>query len=349
MDGWREKISCREASLLAFSRNLGILLNSGIPIVTALDTITHYPDDPKFEKVVEDLSGSVAQGFTLSRAMARFPRCFLPIYCRMVEVGETSGTLSTSLEALTRWGEADRKTREHVRGALVYPTFVLAVTFILTILLVTFFVPQVLEGAGRPADLPLLSKALLTVAHLFGNGGFWLVVLGVAGLTIPTLKRFLGSEKGELLLRSIPVLGGVLQCAADSRYSLTLSTLLSHGVDLPRSLQLAGESCGSALVARDNKRILNGITHGESLAELYGARPDVYSMILRHMVRVGEETSHLSELIRFSSQILAEETEYLLDSLLAALEPMVMTIVAVIVGGILIAVFSSIYAQLGSF
>lgn len=347
-DSWSEKVTCQSLSLLHFSRNLALMLQAGIPISVALDTLCHVPEDPKFERVLSELAYRVSHGFNLSNAMAGFPRCFPLIYCRMVEIGESTGTLVTSLEALSDWTERERKTREQVRGALVYPAFVLSVTFVLTVLLITFFVPQVLQGTSRPERLPLFSRGLLALSELLGNGGFWLVTLGVVGVTAPSLLRFLKSERGERLAWEVPVLGPLLCYAASSRYSLTLSTLLNHGVDLTRSLRLAAESCGSASVAYDARRMLEGVKDGQSLAELYNVRPDLYPLIFRQMVHVGEESSQLGTLLSRSADLLASETEYLLQALLSALEPLVMTIVAVIVGAILIAVFSSIYAQLGS-
>ena len=321
-------------------------MRAGIPIVTALDALCEQPGDEMFSRTLAEISSLVGQGFTLSKAMSLFPSTFPTLYFRMVEVGESTGTLDEALESLAQWKDRDEKTKQHMKSALSYPVLVLGVTFVLTVLLLTVFVPKVLGGMGSTEDLPAISKALLYSAKLFKEPGFWLFSVGSLMFAIPGLKRFLGTAQGARLLLQVPLLGRLILYGATTRYALTLSTLLSNGVGLRKGLLLSAEACGSLATRLDGERMLQGLDAGDHLAEMFEQRPNIYPNLFVQMVRVGEESSQLTEMLSKVSSILQEETEHLLETLMAALEPLVMAVVAVVVGTVLVGVFSSIYAQL---
>lgn len=345
---WKRKVKTKSRVLLLFTRNLALMVRSGMPLVDSLETLTHQDEDPRFGRVVADLATMIGAGHTLSKSMSTFPGVFSTLYYRMVEVGEQTGGLARSLQSLAAWSEKEQKLKSQMKSALSYPFLVLTITFLLTVALLTIFVPRVLNDfGGKESELPAISRGLLLASATFQHPGFWVLLMGIMGLLIPHFSKFLRTPRGATFLLHLPLLGRLLLFGSGSRYALTLSTLLSNGVGLRRALGLSAVACGSAAIELDGKRMREGIDSGESLADLLAMRPHIYPIILIQMVRVGEETSNLADMLEHSAKMLAQDAEYLLEALVAALEPLVMAIVAVVVGTVLIGVFASIYSQLG--
>ncbi|MGE0495643.1 MAG: type II secretion system F family protein [Vulcanimicrobiota bacterium] len=347
------QVRCRPISLVLATRNLATLFRNGVNIQLCLDVLSDQPEDPNLDFVLREVNSLIGQGHSLASALSRFPRVFSSLYLSMVSIGERSGQLAAALESLADWAEVEFEVRGRMRRALTYPALVLGVTITLTSVLFHFFVPQMLSGLAPGDHVPAVTRLLIVITNFFHNPGVWIVAVGAGGLTVSVLREYWRSPSGSRnlvrLVVSIPVFGRLFTATSMTRFALALATLLESGVDLLAGLGLACRSCGNALVEWDAQRLLKGIEDGESVSDLLACQPDIYPDLIVQMIRVGEETSAMTRMCSKASEMLSLESQHLLESLLAAVEPLVMALVAVVVGFVLIALFGSIYSQLETF
>ncbi|MGE0490868.1 MAG: type II secretion system F family protein [Vulcanimicrobiota bacterium] len=331
---------------------MSVLLGCGIGVPTALEVLASNPDDPALGGALEQLASKISQGHSLSAAMRDFPGIFSDLHLGLVVAGEHSGLLAESFQQVAAWTDLDLQTRHRLRAVLTYPAIVVAVTLALTFLLFRVFIPQILGALPPGLDPPALTRLLMLMTNMTRNPGVWIVALGASGLVYSILQELRQTPHGARGLarlgRRMPVVGRLMIALASTRYSQAMSTLLSQGLAVLTALRLAGRACGDALIAWDCERLIASLQEGETLAESMESQPEVYPPLLTSLVAVGEETGKMVALYQRASEIFSLESEHLLESLSAALEPVVMGFVALLVGFVVLAVFSSVYAQLNS-
>lgn len=348
---WMAKVRCPGEHIVLFLRQMSIMLHTGVPIVVALETLSHQLDYPNFGNAVIEMSERVSQGHTFSNTMRKFPRLFSGVHRVMVRTGEQTGALADSLEQVAEWGERDNRLYRDVKSAFTYPLVVLVVAFLLTLVLFLTVVPGfVTMFEERDMELPLLTQLVVLVTNLISNPGVWITGLAVAALLFIAFRKYVSTESGALqvflALTHIPVVGNLLVVAGTARYANVLGTLLNSGLDLVSSLRLAAKASGSPLFQSDAGRLMEEVQQGCSLAEGMAMRPQVYRQMLVEMVTVGEETSSLSKMFHQAAGFLDEEVSYRVQALSAALEPLMLIFVSVLVGAILLAIIMPLYGFL---
>ena len=336
----------KTASLWWFTQNLALLMDSGLQLVPSLDVLSECPEDPIFGVLVEDLSKKVSVGNTLSSALSAYAGTFPTTYVKLVESGEQTGSLVLGLRRLARWCGKEMDTRRRLVKALAYPLLVLTVTLVLTALLMLVLVPRVLESSPDPSKLPLFSRGLLWVSELAKNPGALLIATAVVVYLGAAYQHVKNRPETAALLHSVPLLGRVIKATVFQRFCQALSMLVEQGVELRLALSLATEASGDALVREDCARLIKEVEGGSSLTDALEFDRSLYPTVLTAMVRVGEETAYLAKALDKCGDLFEQEAEQVTDTLLVALEPIVVGLLSLVVGVILVGVFGGLYAQL---
>ena len=345
-----ESAKCHPLTLVVFTRQMSVMFCQGVPLLNALECLAEG-DDQKFSRVVEKLSSLIAQGYTLSKALSLFPRVFSKVFVVMVRVGENTGQLHASLEALAEWIERDYNWRQKMKSATTYPVFILVLTLAMTWILFYSVMPGFLSVfTDMKVELPLITRLLVWLTEAAQNPGIWIVVLSGAGFLYFTLQEYSKTERGAVFLYQwlmvVPGLGRLLDSACTARYACCMSTLIRGGADLIRSLEMAAEASQNPLMIADAEKMCDSVSHGEQVSEHMMARPDIYARVLAQMTLAGEESSRTEAMYGNVADYYSQDVEHLVDSLGAALEPLLLTTVAVIVGFVLVGLFLPLYGSL---
>lgn len=327
------------------------MLRNAVPIVQALETLSHQEEHPNFGEVVREVADKISQGHVMSQQLTLFPRVFSPVYVTLVQIGERTGSLDQSLERLSDWLERDDRLRQRVKSALTYPVFVLCLATVLTLFLFYTVLPSFL-GIFREMNTPLpwITQAVLLVTEAVRLPGFWLMFLSASAAGYAAGREFLRTTTGQLALyralRKIPLLGSLLLIGGCARYCLSLEAMLSTGMDLPRALRMAAGASGNPEFVEDAPRIDRAITEGDPASEAMGMRPDIYPASLTHMAMAGEQASRLPEMFGSAGGYYDMETDFLVDALSAAMEPLMLALVATVVGTVILSIFLPLYSYL---
>lgn len=338
-------------ALALFTRQLVTLLHGGVPLVRALEAVSLQSEYPAFGKVIEEITRRVESGHRFSDSLTRYPELFPKIYVVMVEIGEHSGGLHQSMESLAGWLERDGQLRQRIRSALTYPAFILSLAGVLTLAIFYWVMPAFLGiFSEMQVELPLITRITLGLTSALRSPSAWLATaLILAGLT-RQLKRTWEDQNGRLFLYSlalrVPLLGGILWNGSTSRYCSAVETLLNSGSTLERSLRLSAAVSGSPVLLADAPRLTSAVMEGHLASDHMLEHPDIYSLTMAHMAAAGEEASRFPEMFGRAGDFHAMEMEGQVETLKAALEPILLAGVALVVGTIILSVFLPLYGFL---
>lgn len=329
--------------LAEFTRQLGTLVQAGLPLLRALQVLERQERRPAFRFVIGELATAIIGGEALSQAMARHRRVFPEVYVGMVRAGETGGRLEVALLQLARFLEKADRIRRRVKAALYYPTAVLVVTVLILAGLMLFVVPKfriIFQEQLRGAAMPGLTQAVLAASDFVGANIGW-IALAAGGAF--ALRAAAGATAGGRLLLDraalrVPGLGELRRKTAVARFARTLGTMLGNGVPILQALQVARDTAGSAVYARALDAVRERVQAGTAVAAALTATrcfPD----LLVSMVAVGEETGALAEMLGRVADAYDEEVDTAVGGLTALLEPLLIVFLALTVGTIVIALF----------
>ncbi len=330
---------CDPSTLALFTKQLAVLVGSGVPLHEALESLVDREDRSTIGSlIVPELGYAVASGHRFSAALSRFPQVFPKTYTALIRGSEESGQMVAVLEALNTWLEAQNRIRMQVKKALTYPVFVIVLTTALTFALFKFFVPQILNTVVElGAELPLPTRMLMGLVSLLESPLFWFLMLNLVAWAIWYLRSENGYRQFLSFCHTLPVLGPILQMSNGAKYAMSLSMLLGSGVGLLKAVALAAEASESPFYQWDSKRLLRELTEGRSLGEALEDSP-FYPLLLIDMVKVGDETGLMVKLLDRCAEMLEEDTRHRLDILVNLLEPLVLGTVSVIIGSITVAI-----------
>jgi type IV pilus assembly protein PilC len=348
---WLQSALISRQDRLAFTRNLGILLGAGVTLLKAVDILAEQAEVPTTAEVLWTIKGSLTAGQSLSSSCRLFPGIFSPVYVGLVAVGENTGQIIDCVQQLAVLLEHENTLNQRVKSALVYPAFVVGVTGVLTLFLFKVILPSFMEFFRETgAALPLVTRCLMLVSDLVGSYYFLGILLGAALLVRFTAQQLKQSKAARrnlyVALTRVPGLGKILGYAALARLCWVLKVSISSGIDVLRSLSLATSACGSPLLEEDGKRLLGSIRDGEQLSMALKARQDLYPRLLTQMVSAAEEASDYSTAFASAGRWFEQEVDERVETFKAALEPVLMAGVALIVGGIILSVFLPLYGFL---
>lgn len=320
--------------LQIFSQQMHALLRAGLPILRSLGAIQESATRPNVARLMGDIGASLDQGNELSAALRRHPDDFPTLYVAMVRVGEQTGRLDTVLKRLAEWLAFERDTRERVKAAVRYPTFVVIAMMAAMLVINLFVIPRFANVyQSMQVELPLITRVLI------GFSGFmtawWPMMLAGLAAAFYGFRRWRASEAGALsgdrLMLRMPVIGRILHNAALGRFARSMSMALRSGVPVPQAIHLIAQAVGNAFMSRRLERVRTGIERGESLHRACAAA-GVFNPLVLQMISVGEESGTLDEMLEHMADFYAHDVDYDLKRLSSAIEP----ILIVLLGGMVL-------------
>lgn len=329
--------------LAVFTRQLAMLVNAGVPLVRALEILARQERNPAFRPVLEDLIGGIRAGGTLSDGLRRHPRVFDRLYVNLVRAGESGGVLEAVLARLAQFLEQGVQVRARLKAAMTYPVIILIVAATIVLALMTFVVPRfeaIFAGTLKGQALPALTQLVLGASRflkehtLLAGGlaaGVWLL-LRLAARTGTGRRRL---DRWKLRL---PLLGDVLLKAAVARFARTFGTLLASGVPMLQALAIARDTAGNTHVAAAIQTVHDRVQAGDGVAGPLRATR-VFPDMAPSMIEVGEETGALPEMLGRVADSHDEEVDRTVAALTTLIEPLMIVVMAVMVGTIVIALF----------
>lgn len=329
--------------IMVLTRQLATLLDAGVPLLRGLQILIRQEAHPTLRKALGSIGESIEGGSTFAEALAQHPRIFAFFYINMVRAGEAGGVLEGVLARLAEFMEKSERLKAKIRGAMVYPMVVMVVAIGITTFMIVGIIPQfaeIFQDILGTDKLPWLTEKVIGLSDFVVTKG-WLIIVGVV-LIVVVIKVIGRTRRGRFALDSIklriPIFGKLLRLTAVAHFSRTLGTLLTSGVPILQALNIVRDTVGNSVVSRAIDRIHDSVKEGETMAlpmEESGAFP----LMAVSMVEVGEETGALPEMLNKVAETYESEVDVTVEALTSILEPIMIVMLAVIVGTIVIAMF----------
>ena len=336
--------------IAVFSRQLATMMSSGIPMVQSFEIIGNGHEKPAMQKLVLDIKSNIEGGSTLHESLAKHPLYFDDLFVNLVEAGEQAGALETLLDKIATYKEKTEALKKKIKKALFYPTAVLFVAIIVTVILLIFVIPQfesLFKGFG--ADLPAFTQLVVNMSRFMQNQGWLLLILVGAGVWAfmyfkkrsRNMRRFL-----DRMLLKFPVIGPIMVKAAIARFSRTLSTMFAAGVPLVEAMQSVAGATGNIVYEEATLRMKDEVATGQRLQRAM-ENTGLFPNMVVQMIAVGEESGALDTMSSKVADFYQSEVDGAVDNMSSLLEPLIMAILGVLVGGMVIAMYLPIF-KLGS-
>ena len=344
-------ISRRGHRLALLTHHLAVLLSAGVPLVQCIDSLEVQAEDGNLAHALETIGVKMRSGHRFSHALSHFPKIFPPVFVGLIAVGQNTGALVEAIRQLSLVLEKEEKLNNKVRGALTYPLFILTLTGSLTLIMFRFVLPTFVElFQGTGAILPLPTRIVLFFTKLAGSLPFWAISLTLLFLTLRQLRAWWDIPGRRLIMYRmaliLPWLGDILRLSSLARYCWVMQLTLRAGLNFMRCLQLASLASNSPILQDDLAHAQASIRFGETLSKHVQQNPDVYPPLLLQFVHLGEEATELSSAFGYAATWFEEEVEFRVELFKAALEPIMMVTVSLIVGGIVLSIFLPLYGLL---
>ncbi len=333
-----------------FSRQLATMLSAGIPLVQAFDIVGSGHENASMQKLIMAIKAEVEGGSSLAESLAKHPLYFDDLFVNLVEAGEQAGALETLLDKIATYKEKTEAIKKKIKKALTYPAAVLVVAFVVTIILLIFVIPafeDLFKGFG--ADLPAFTRMIIDLSEFVRDKG-WMLAIAAGG----AVSAFFYFHKRSRAMRHFldrlalkaPIIGPIIQKAAIARYARTLSTMFSAGVPLVEALESVSGATGNIVYEVGVLRMKDEVATGQRLQQAM-ENTDLFPNMVIQMIAVGEEAGSLDEMSSKVADFYEEDVDNAVDNLSSLLEPMIMSILGVLVGGLVIAMYLPIF-KMGS-
>jgi type IV pilus assembly protein PilC len=335
-----------EKDLALFSRQLSTMLKAGVPLMQAFDIVGRGHANPSMARLMNDIRMDVETGTSLNGAFRKYPLYFDPLFCNLVAAGEQAGILETLLDRLATYQEKTIALKGKIKKALFYPTAIILVAILVTAVIMIFVIPSfksVFTSFG--ADLPAPTLVVIAMSDFFV--AYWYIMFGLLfGGIYFILQAWRRSPKVQMVvdkaLLKLPVLGEMLQKASIARWSRTLATTFAAGVPLVEALDSVGPSAGNYVYKEATKQIQTEVNIGTSLAQSM-QNTGVFPNMAIQMTSIGEESGSLDSMLSKVADYYEREVDETVDALSSLMEPMIMVVLGVVIGGIVIAIYMPIF------
>lgn len=338
------KITDRDITL--FTRQLATMMKSGVPLLQAFDIVAKGSDNGSVAKLFLDIKSDVETGTSLSKAFRKYPLYFDNLFCNLVGAGEAAGILDDLLDRLATYKEKMEAIRGKIKSALFYPISVLVVAFVVVAVIMLFVVPafkEVFSNFG--ASLPAPTEMVIAMSDTFTS--YWYLIFGGIGGTVYFfMQAWKRSPKVQAImdraLLRAPIFGEVIRKATIARWLSTLSTMFAAGVPLVEALDSVGGASGNVVYADATKKIQQEVSTGTSLTVAMN-HADVFPNMVLQMAAIGEESGSLDSMLTKSADVYEREVDDAVESLSSLLEPLIMVVLGVIIGGLVVAMYMPIF------
>ncbi len=334
-----------------FARQLSTLINAGLPLVQALNSVIEQTTSKTLKQVITEVTKEVEGGKTFSKCLQKYPKVFNKIFINMIAAGEVSGTLDRSLDRLATQQEKDANIVSKIRGAMIYPALIVFVMIAVVSFMVVKVVPQisVLYTSFPGTKLPIETRILMSVANVIKSS--WLIILLIFIAGIIVLLRWIKTESGNKFIDAVklktPAFGKLFQKLYMARFSRTSSTLLEAGVPLLQVLQITSESVSNYYVARSIRNASDQVRVGKSLGDTLKGDP-YFLPLVPNVIKIGEESGTTSEMLAKSADFYEKEVEDTVANISSLIEPFMMILLGGVAIIIVLAVLLPIYGLAGS-
>ncbi len=332
--------------IMLFTRQLCTMLNSGIAIVQALDMVGQSAKKQKLKKLILDIKAEVESGTRFADALGQHPLYFDNLYCSLVRAGEEAGVLEALLNKIAVYLEKSEAIKSKVKKALIYPTIVLFVAFIATAFMMIFVIPQfesLFQGFG--ADLPAFTRLIIDISGVFQEW-WWLIFGSIAGAIIGFVQARKRSRTFSQLIDrwilKVPLFGSIVALSANARFARTLSTMFSGGVPLVDAMTSVAGATGNYIYERAVLEMRDAVSVGQQL-NFSMRQTSLFPDMVIQMVAIGEEAGSLGDMLAKVADFYEEELDATISALTTLIEPLVMVLLAGLIGSMIVAMYLPIF------
>jgi type IV pilus assembly protein PilC len=335
----------RMKELPIFTRQLSAMLSSGMPLVQSILALEEQTENKEFTKVLHGVRTDVEGGSMYSDSLEIYPQVFDELYVNMMRAGETGGMLAETCDRVAAFLEDANRLRGKVKSAMMYPSVVMSVALIICTCLIIWVVP-VFAGmfGGFGAELPGPTQALLNVSDFIKN--YWYIVIAVIAAAVYSFRRYAATESGALnidrLKLHFPMLGTLARKIAITRFSSTFAQLMSSGVPIIQAMSIVGVATGNKVIGKAILDARESVEQGNTISATLKTNAEFPSMLI-HMLNAGEQTGKMEEMLSKLSEFYQEEVNTMLEGLTSMLEPLLMVVIGVLIGGIVLCMFLPIF------
>ena len=341
------KVSPKELAI--FTRQFSVMIDAGLPLVQCLEILASQQENKSFAKALSEVRGSVEAGSTLANGLRLYPKIYDSLYCNMVEAGETGGILDTILQRLSGYIEKAVKLKRAVQSALIYPIAVVLIAGGVIFLLLWKVVPIFATlFAGLGVDLPLPTRIVIGFSNAIGTFAVPLIIFGIAGAW--GLKRYYATPSGRMmidrLILKLPLLGGLMRKIGVARFTRTLGTLITSGVPMLEAMDITARTSGNAVIEEAILTVRKAIETGRTIVDPL-RETGVFPNMVVQMIGVGEQTGALDSMLGKVADFYEDEVDAAVGDLLTAMEPMIILVLGVVVGGVVISMYLPLFSLIG--
>lgn len=332
-----------------FTRQFAAMTSAGLPLIQCMEILASQTENKTLAAAIKQVSNDIQGGSSLADALKKSPKIFNVLYCNMVAAGEASGNLDGVLLRLADYQEKAARILRKIKGAMTYPVILLIVLVGATTALLTFVVPRFAAMfMDLGGELPLPTRIVMAISLFLQH--YLIPIIIVIGIAIFFLTRYYKTENGAFVIDSfklrIPIIGDLERKSSISRFSQTLSTLLTSGVSILEAISITAKTAGNKVMEKGLFLTLEKITGGQTIAEPLG-QTGIFPPMVIHMISVGEKTGDLSGMLTKISQFYEEEVDAAVDALTSVLEPVMILLMGIVIGGIMIAMYMPMFDMIG--
>jgi type IV pilus assembly protein PilC len=343
MSGGRQ---IKQKDIAIFTRQLATMMKAGVPLIQSFDIVARGSTNPKMTRLLTDIRSDVETGTSLSAAFRKHPLHFDALYCNLVEAGEAGGILEALLERLALYQEKTMAIKNKIKSALIYPVAVLVVAFVVLAVILIFVIPafkDVFTSFG--ADLPAPTLVVIAMSEIFVK--YWYLIFGILGggiyFFMQSWKRSVRMQKAmDRLLLRVPVFGDLVNKSCIARWTRTLSTMFAAGVPLVEALDSVGGASGNAVFQEATEQIQKDVSTGAALTTSMQTTGVFPTMVIQ-MCAIGEESGSLDHMLGKAAEFYEDEVDEAVKGLSSLMEPFIIVILGVLIGGIVISMYLPIF------
>lgn len=341
--GFGAKVKTKD--IVIFTRQFATMIDAGLPLIQGLQILGQEHENPAMRKTLIEVQDFVQNGGTLADGMSKHPKAFDNLFVNMIAAGEIGGILDIILERLAEYLEKSDKLKRQVKSAMIYPSIVVAVAVIVSSILLIFVVPTFADMfADFGQALPAPTQFVMNLSQMLVNHG--LKLAGAGGVGFWLFRRFARTDRGKEvihpLLLKLPVFGNLIRKTAVARFSRTMGTMLSSGVPILESLNICGKTAGNKVVEHEIFDVRLNISEGKTMAEpLKGSK--IFPPMVVQMINVGESTGALDAMLGKVADFYDDEVETAVGAMKQLIEPVMIVVLGVLIGGLVIAMYLPIF------
>ncbi|MFV0681104.1 type II secretion system F family protein [Ottowia sp.] len=339
-----KKIKPKEIAI--FTRQMATMMKAGVPLLQSFDIVGRGNPNPSVAKLLNDIRSDVETGTSLAAAFRKYPMYFNSLYCNLVEAGETAGILESLLDRLATYMEKTEAIKSKIKSALMYPTAVIVVAFLVVALIMIFVIPafkEVFSSFG--ADLPAPTLFVMAISEFFVE--WWWLIFGGLGFGIYFfLQAWKRNEKVQMfmdrLLLKIPIFGDLIEKSVIARWTRTLSTMFAAGVPLVESLDSVGGAAGNSVYQIATDKIQQEVSTGTSLTGAM-TNANIFPSMVLQMTAIGEESGALDHMLGKAADFYEAEVDEMVAGLSSLMEPIIIVVLGTLIGGIVVSMYLPIF------